>query len=141
MDTLSPTQRALCMSRVRQKDTDIECLLRSALHRRGLRFRKHSTHLPGKPDVVFIKARVAIFVDGDFWHGYRYPSWQHTLAPFWRDKIERNRRRDRRTFARLRRLGWKPIRVWQHQIQKDLIRCVDRITRVVSNPARTIWAP
>ena len=107
------------MSRVRRADTDLEVAIRCRLHRRGLRFRKHVGGLPGKPDIVFASARVAVFVDGDFWHGYRFPSWAPSLKPFWREKIEKNRSRDRRNFALLRRMGWTVVRVWQHQIKRN----------------------
>src|SRR6476469_9829315 len=90
-DNLTPAQRRRCMSSVRTKDTDIEQAVRSALHRRGLRFRKHVRDLPGRPDIVFSRARVAVFVDGDFWHGYDFDTWRGGLSEFWRNKIETNR--------------------------------------------------
>ncbi len=74
-DKLTPEQRSFSMSRIKGKDTGLELRVRSALHKRGLRFRKHVRELPGKPDVVFRKTRVVVFVDGDFWHGYRFRSW------------------------------------------------------------------
>ena len=61
--------------------------------------------LPGSPDVVFPRQRVAVFIEGDFWHGYRFPRWADTLKPYWREKIERNRGRDRKNHAKLRRMG------------------------------------
>ena len=126
-DTLTPEQRSYCMSRVKGKDTSIERVVRSELHRRGYRFRKHVKGLPGRPDVVFVRQRVLVFIDGDFWHGYRFPAWQERLPPFWREKISRNRRRDRRNFAKLRALGYKVIRLWEHQIKKDLDGCIGRV--------------
>lgn len=131
MDNLTKRQRSHCMSRVRNKNTDLELMVRTTLHRRGLRFRKHVRSLPGTPDIVFVGARVAVFVDGDFWHGYRFDQWAGTLAPFWRDKIEKNRKRDRRNFARLRRTGWTVVRVWQHDVKRALDGVVARIERVV----------
>ena len=130
-DNLTPQQRSYCMSRVKGKDTGIERSVRSALHKRGFRFRKHAPDLAGRPDIVFRSARVAVFIDGDFWHGYRFPEWKDDLAPFWRKKIEKNRKRDEKNFRRLRAEGWKVIRIWQHQIQKDLDTCVERISRAV----------
>lgn len=126
-DPLTPAQRSYCMSRVRSKDTGLEKLVRSELHRRGLRFRKHVRNLPGKPDIVFPSARLVVFVDGDFWHGYRFPAWKDALPPFWRDKIGANRRRDRRNFRKLRQMGWRVIRLWQHEVERDLESCIDRI--------------
>ena len=127
------------MSRIRGKDTGPERRLRSVLHARGLRFRKHVRELPGTPDIVFTRARVVVFVDGDFWHGWRFPLWEHKLSPFWAEKIRRNRQRDRRNFAKLRRMGWKVIRVWEHQIEKDVDSVADRIQRIVV--ARTSGSP
>jgi len=115
------------MSRVRGRDTRPERAVGEALRRRGLRFRTHDRALPGRPDIVFSRRRVAVFIDGDFWHGFRYPSWTFHLAPFWRRKIEGNRARDRANFAKLRRAGWRVIRIWQHQVKGDLDGCIDRI--------------
>ncbi len=135
-DNLTPEQRKHCMSRVRSKDTNIEKLVRSGLHKRGLRFRKHVKHLPGKPDIVFPSAGLAVFIDGDFWHGYRFPAWRKTLSPFWRKKIAGNRDRDAKNFRKLRRMGWRVIRLWQHEIERDLDRCISRIETLVTS-ART----
>jgi DNA mismatch endonuclease (patch repair protein) len=134
-DNLSPEDRRKCMTSVRNKDTDLEVLVRSRLHRLGLRFRKHVKALPGTPDVVFPRAKVAVFVDGDFWHGYRFRTWRHKVAEFWQAKIEKNRRRDAQNFRRLRGMGWKVIRLWKHELQKDPDGCIERIVITV-RPAR-----
>lgn len=126
-DNLTPEQRSFCMSRIKGKDTGLEIRVRSALHRRGLRFRKHVKDLPGKPDVVFRKARVAVFVDGDFWHGYRFPSWEDKVSDFWKKKISKNRERDTRNHRRLRRMGWTVIRLWKHDLEWNLDYCIQRI--------------
>jgi DNA mismatch endonuclease, patch repair protein len=127
MDNLTREQRSYMMSRVRSKDTKPELLIRSLAHSRGLRFRKHCRDLCGCPDLVFASARVVVFVDGDYWHGWRFASWSAKLAPYWRQKIEGNRRRDQRNFSRLRREGWTVVRIWEHEIERDVQRCVDRI--------------
>jgi DNA mismatch endonuclease (patch repair protein) len=119
------------MSRVRNRDTDLESLVRSELFKRGWRFRKHVSSLPGTPDIVFVRQGVAIFVDGDFWHGYRFPQWERNLSEFWKTKINKNRRRDRRNFAKLRRLGWRVVRVWQHEIKSDLLGSVERLEKLI----------
>src|SRR5579871_4113869 len=129
MDHLTPAQRSYLMSCVRTKDTPLERLVRCELHKRGFRFRKHVKTLPGSPDLVLVKQKLAVFIDGDFWHGYRLPSWEHKLQPFWRAKIQENRRRDQRNFRRLRRLGWRVIRIWQHQIENDCLACVTKVVR------------
>ena len=130
-DNLTPEQRSYCMSRIKGKDTGLEVRVRSALHRRGLRFRKHVKDLPGKPDVVFRKARVAVFVDGDFWHGYRFPSWEDKVSDFWKKKINRNRERDAANHRKLRQMEWTVIRLWQHEVEADFDACIDRILAAV----------
>jgi len=98
------------------KDSKPEMQLRRALHALGLRYRLHRKDLPGKPDIVFPSARVAVFVDGCFWH--RCP--EHYVAPknnaeFWEQKIQKNVDRDRRQDAELAELGWDSVRVWEHE--------------------------
>lgn len=137
VDRLTREQRSALMARVRSYDTKPERVLRSALHRIGLRFRKHVRDLPGRPDAVFVRARVAVFVDGDFWHGYRFPQWSSTLPEYWRTKITRNRLRDRRNFAALRRRGWKVVRVWEHDINRDVALCVLRVSQAVLQGMRS----
>ncbi len=131
-DFLSPEQRSKLMSRVRRKDTNIEKIVRSELHKRGFRFRKHVKYLPGTPDLVFTRIKIAVFLDGDFWHGYRLPKWEHKLQYFWKDKIRKNRERDQKNFRKLRRMDWKVIRIWQHEIEKDLDSCVERIISAIN---------
>jgi DNA mismatch endonuclease, patch repair protein len=119
------------MTSQRQRDTKGELELRSLLHRRGLRFRVHAL-LPGlrrRSDIVFTRARVAVFVDGCFWHGCpEHGSWPKQNADWWREKIEANQRRDRDTDARLKAAGWTVVRVWEHD---DPTRAADRIAEIV----------
>ena len=133
-DNLTPEQRSYCMSRVKGKDTSIEKRVRSELHKRGLRFRKHVKDLPGKPDVIFPRAKIVVFIDGDFWHGYRFPAWKHKVSDFWKTKIQKNRLRDQKNFRVLRRMGWRVIRIWQHELKRDFKGCVARIVSAVSSP-------
>ncbi len=119
------------MSRVRSYDTGLEKIVRSELHRRGLRFRKHVKTLPGVPDAVFPKAKVAVFIDGDFWHGYKLPQWEHKLKDYWKEKIKRNIKRDKRNHRKLRYMGWRVIRIWQHEVKIDLDACVQRVVEAV----------
>lgn len=135
-DNLTPEQRSYCMSRIKGKDTGLEMRVRSELHRRGFRFRKHVKELPGKPDVVFTKAKVAVFIDGDFWHGYRFPAWEHKVSDFWKQKINKNRERDRRNHRKLKEMGWTVIRLWQHDLERDFQECIERIIAAV-NDARS----
>ncbi len=126
-DTLTPEQRSYCMSRVRSEDTSLEVLIRSKLRKRGLRFKKNVKELPGKPDIVFHRSKVAVFIDGDFWHGYRFPIWRDKVSDFWQEKIAKNRERDQKNFKKLRKSGWRVIRIWQHQIKQNLELCLNRI--------------
>ncbi|NPU84427.1 MAG: very short patch repair endonuclease [Syntrophaceae bacterium] len=130
-DNLTPEQRSYCMSRIKGKDTGLEVRVRSALHRKGLRFRKHVKSLPGKPDIVFSRARIVVFVDGDFWHGYGFPEWESKVSDFWKIKITKNRERDNTNHGKLNKMGWKVIRIWQHELEKDFDECIDRILEVV----------
>ena len=127
MDNLTPKQRSYCMSRVKGKDTSIEVSVRSELHRRGFRFRKHVKDLPGKPDVVFPRSKVVVFIDGDFWHGYRFPAWKHEVSDFWMKKISKNRERDNKNHRKLRNMGWIVIRLWQHDLERNFEGSIDRI--------------
>jgi DNA mismatch endonuclease, patch repair protein len=126
-DNLSPEQRQKTMRAVKGRDTSLERVVSSALHKRGLRYRRCVTSLPGKPDFVFTRAKVAVFVDGDFWHGWRYPLWKAKLGEYWQTKIERNRQRDRLNFQRLRRQGWTVLRFWGHDVEGDPDAVADEI--------------
>ena len=124
---MTPAQRSATMSRIRGKDTKPELLLASLLQARGIEWEGHVRALPGRPDFVILGSKVAIFVDGDFWHGWRFPQWRHKLAPFWEDKIAKNRARDRRNHAKLRHAGWQVIRIWEHQLRADPQACLMRV--------------
>lgn len=115
-DILSPEQRSRLMSKVKVRDTDIEKVVRSALHRRGLRFRKNVSHLPGKPDIVLPKYGTVIFVHGCFWHGHprcKRAKLPETRREFWQKKIEGNVRRDQENASALESLGWQVLLVWE----------------------------
>jgi DNA mismatch endonuclease (patch repair protein) len=120
-------QRSSAMKRVKLRNGPLEMSLRRALTKRGLRYRCNARSLPGSPDIVFPKQRVAVFVDGDFWHGWRLPAWEHKLSPFWRNKLRENRIRDDRNFRRLRARGWHVLRIWQHDIKNGVENSVARI--------------
>ena len=119
-DRFSREVRSAIMSRIRSKNTGIEVLVFRELRARGIYFQKHYRFAAGTPDVAVPKKKIAVFIDGDFWHGYRYPAWKRKLSSeFWRAKIERNRQRDIRNFRTLRRQGWHVLRVWEHQLKKN----------------------
>ena len=125
------------MKRVKLKDGSLEKLVQRELRARGLRFKRHVRALPGRPDIVFPEQKLAVFVDGNFWHGWRLPAWERKLSPFWRDKLRANRARDQRNFRRLRTLGWKVIRLWQHEVKRDLSGCIAKIERSIRSSAST----
>lgn len=126
-DIMSPEKRSALMSRIKGRDTGPERLIAGALRHHGLTWESHPTDLPGRPDFVFRGARIAIFIDGDFWHGWRFPAWRHKMSPFWEAKLEGNIRRDRRNRRRLQQLGWLVLRLWEHHIERDLDNCTSRI--------------
>jgi DNA mismatch endonuclease, patch repair protein len=120
------------LSAQRVRDTEAEMALRRLLHRRGLRYRVHRRPLPALrrvADLVFGASRVAVFVDGCFWHGCpEHATWPKTNAEFWRTKIERNFERDRETDRLLMDAGWTPCRVWEHE---DSLAAADRVALIV----------
>jgi len=127
------------MSRIRSRDTTPELCLRRLLWATGLRgYRLHKS-LPGKPDIVYSRAKVAIFVDGCFWHGCpecgdgRAPS-SNTL--YWNAKRKMNQERDRRRTHELESLGWTVVRFWEHRVTKNAAKCVVQIKRLVSRNLR-----
>ena len=118
------------------KDTNPELLLRKELWRRGLRYRKNYKELYGKPDIVFLGARIAVFVDGKMWHGY---DWEHQKDDFksrrdsWSPKIERNIEHDYEVTQELISLDWLVMRFWDFEIKKNLQECADKIERAYNN--------
>lgn len=116
----------------RKADTKPEVLLRKALHKAGLRYRKNRKDLPGVPDIVFTTAHVVVFVDGDFWHGKNWTHLKQKLkqghnANYWTKKIERNIARDREQNRRLRAMGWTVLRFWESDVYSNIPDVVHRI--------------
>ncbi|MBO4224737.1 very short patch repair endonuclease [Bradyrhizobium neotropicale] len=124
---MSPETRSRVMSRIRGRDTNPELVISALLRGQGLDFEVHARDLPGRPDFVFRDERVAVFCDGDFWHGWRFSRWRLKLSEKWEQKIERNRWRDARNHRLLRKAGWKVVRLWEHQIEASPEGCLDRI--------------
>ncbi|MEU7069618.1 very short patch repair endonuclease [Streptomyces narbonensis] len=119
------------MSRQRSRDTEVEMALRRILHASGLRYRVHRRPLKGvrrEADLVFGPAKVAVFVDGCFWHACpEHATWPKRNSEFWRTKIEKNRARDANTDARLEAAGWVSVRVWEHESAAEAARRVAAI--------------
>lgn len=134
-DNMTPEQRSRTMSRIRSRNTASEVALRQALHRRGLRFRIHVRSLPGTPDIVFPAARLAVFVDGDFWHGRHYAAKHAEWKEYWRAKIARNMERDRAADEALAAAGWRVLRIWERDLRSKIELWSGRIEQMVRAPA------
>jgi len=129
VDHLSKAGRSRNMAAIRAKDTKPELAMRQALRRAGATgYRVHRTDLPGRPDVAFIRWKVAVFVDGVFWHGHP-DHWDPATASsdYWRQKIARNMERDRAADALLAAQGWRVIRVWDLDVRDHLEECVQEV--------------
>ena len=125
----------------RRQDTTPEVLLRKALRAAGIRFRSNVKALPGCPDLILVQHRVAVFCDGDFWHGRDWATRKNKLragwnAAYWVPKIERNRQRDREVTRTLKRIGWRVIRVWESDVRTNPHRVARRIFTTISKISR-----
>lgn len=138
---MSPETRSAVMSRIRGKGTKPETIIQAGLEAKGVAFEMHARDLPGRPDFVMRAQRVAVFVDGDFWHGHRFDEWRLKLSEKWEAKIAANIARDRRNRAALRKAGWRVVRVWEHQVKASPARCVRRITAACARPPQAPVAP
>lgn len=120
-DIVDPATRSRMMSGIRGKNTGPELFIRSALHRRGFRFRLHAKDLPGKPDLVLPKYRAMIYIHGCFWHRHTCSLFKlpATRTGFWLTKIDGNVRRDQRNIAQALQLGWRVLIVWECAIRKN----------------------
>ena len=122
MDNLSPEDRSYCMSRIRSRDMKPEMIVRSMVHRMGLRFRLHRRDMPGNPDLVLARHRAVIFVHGCFWHWHPDPNCPIAGLPatnvdYWQPKFARTRERDRESSARLEEEGWRVLVIWECELR------------------------
>lgn len=130
MDVLTKKQRSLNMSRIKGKNTKPELLVRSLLHRLGFRFRLHRKDLPGSPDIVFPGKKSVIFVHGCYWHrhnGCPKATTPSTNTNFWKDKFEKNVKRDKKAKQELKRLGWNVLVVWECEL-KEVEVLIEKLT-------------
>ncbi|GAB6059124.1 very short patch repair endonuclease [Desulfonatronum parangueonense] len=126
-DIMSPEKRSAVMSRIKGRGTGPEKKMEVAFASKGLSWEEQARDLPGRPDFVFRQEKVAVFVDGDFWHGWRFHQWRDKLTEKWEAKIEATRHRDTKNHRRLRRAGWKVVRLWEHQIKENQAKCLERV--------------
>lgn len=118
------------MQQVKNKDSEIELMLRKELWSRGLRYRKNVTKIVGKPDIVFLGKKVAVFCDSEFWHGFNWEERKKDFKSnqdFWIHKIERNIQRDIEVNKQLSEEGWTVLRFWGRDIKKNCSECADKI--------------
>jgi len=138
-DVHSPEQRSRNMAAIRGKNTSPEVKIRKMLYARGIRGYRIHYALPGKPDIVFTKKKVAIFIDGCFWHKcpqcFREPQ---TNQDFWMEKINGNVERDLRVNTELSESGWAVLRFWGHEVKKDPESVVDRIAESVQKNPKSL---
>jgi DNA mismatch endonuclease (patch repair protein) len=126
-DPLDQAKRSALMSRVRTRDTAPELALRRALWASGVRgWRLHPRRVVGRPDFAWLGRRIAVFVDGAFWHGHPDYYWGQS-GKFWDEKIERNRKRDEKVTGELLEEGWTVLRFWDFEVERDLDRCVESV--------------
>lgn len=136
MDVLTPEQRRKNMQHIKSKDTSIEIALRKALWKKGYRYRKNFKGLPGKPDIAITKHKIAIFCDGEFFHGKDWEVKKPKLmnsknSDYWISKIERNMERDHENEQKLLFMGWTVIRFWGKEILKNTDDCIKVIEEAI----------
>jgi len=129
-------KRSKIMSKIKGKDTKPEIQFRKKLWEKGIRYRINNKKLLGKPDIIIKKYKIVIFIDGIFWHGYKWEERKPKIKSnreYWIPKIERNIQRDKENNKKLSDEGWQVIRFWEHEIKKDLETCIDRLINLIQN--------
>lgn len=121
------------MSRIRSKNTKFELQVFEALEKNKIAFVKHDTSLPGKPDAVIKDKKIVLFVDSDFWHGWKLKDWSHKLKPYWLEKIQKNIKRDRKNNKKLKLMGWKVVRLREKVIKTNLSKAISKIEKLGNN--------
>lgn len=128
-------QRSKIMKQIKSEATTPEIILSKSLWKEGFRYRKNYSKLPGKPDIVISKFKLAIFIDGEFWHGYNWEEKKKRIASnrdYWIPKIEKTIQRDNVNNQKLVEMGWTVVRFWEHDIKKDLEGCIQKIKSLVN---------
>ena len=128
-------QRSQLMRKIKGANTKPEIYFRKALWANGFRYRKNVAKLPGKPDVVIEKMKLVIFIDGEFWHGYKWKTKKPKIKAnreYWIKKIEGNMNRDKLRNRELKKLGYTVLRFWEYQIRKYLPKCIAKIQNSIS---------
>lgn len=139
MDNLTPEQRKRNMQAIKATGTKIEVSLAKSLFAKGYRYRKNDKTVFGKPDLTFRKYKIAIFIDGEFWHGKDWEIRKNNFKnnkEYWLSKIERNINRDKEVNKKLLSEGWTVLRFWGDEVNKNLIKCITKIQETIDETER-----
>lgn len=134
MDIMTKEQRRRTMQHIKSTNTSIEIILRKALWKKGIRYRKNSSKILGKPDISIKKIKLAIFCDSEFWHGKNWENKKQrieTNKTYWVAKIEKNIIRDISVTKKLESLGWTVLRFWETEIKKETDKCINTILKTI----------
>lgn len=127
-DVFTKEKRSEIMSLIRAKNTGIERKAFAYLRKNKIHFQRHYNRVAGKPDIAIPRKKIAVFIDGDFWHGYKFDQWKRRIPKvYWRDKIASNIARDAKNRRALKRQGWRVMRVWGHELAKKPEKTLARI--------------
>ncbi len=122
MDRITTKQRSFIMSRIKSKNTKPELLVFRELRKRKIYFYKHYSKIPGKPDIALPRKKIAVFIDGEFWHGHNFSKLKKRLPnKYWMEKIAKNMDRDRKTRNKLRKNGWRILKIWAGDLKKPKV--------------------
>lgn len=131
-DNLTKEQRRKNMQHIRSTDTVPERAVMQALKKKKIYFSTHASKIIGKPDIVFRRKKVVVFVDSDFWHGHpKRCIMPKSNIEYWKNKIDRNRKRDKLVNHELKKQGWKVIRLWEYEIKQNFEKSIKRIVDVI----------
>lgn len=131
-DRITKEQRSRIMSRIKSVNTSLELSVRKLLSKNKIRGYRLNYKILGKPDIVFLSKKIAIFVDGDFWHGYNWKRLNKVPPKrYWQKKIEKTIERDKRYTKQLKKDGWRVLRFWEHEIKKNPEKCLIKIKKIL----------
>lgn len=130
VDVFTPEKRSWIMSRIRGTNTQIDLAMKEMLYELKCKYQMYPK-MYGNPDFIIRNKKIAIFCDGDFWHGYKYHEKKKPRKRYWKEKIESNMKRDLRINKKMRRDGWSVLRFWEHDIHGNPEKCKKRIARKI----------
>ena len=131
MDRLTPLQRSINMSKIKSENTSQELYIFNELKKLGIKFKRHYKTY-GKPDIAFPDKKIAVFINGEFWHGKNYKSEKNSYKDFWIEKIQKNINRDKKNYKLLKNEGWTVIKIWDKDLKKNPEKEIGKIIRALS---------